>query len=100
MAPIRGRWSSAAAVSRKASSRKFVQIFLGEKILQRGGGAVGGINLSQLQPFAQFLGGQVNVHNLVGLQHEAVGHALAHVHARRAQHRVVQAFEVLDVHAP
>ena len=76
---------------------QLVQIVFREKIFQRGGGAVGGINFPLLQPLAQFVGGQINVHNVVGLQHEAVGHAFAHVHARRAQNGVVQAFEVLDV---
>ena len=97
-APMRGRWSSALAVSRRASSRSSFRLFSVKKFSSAAAARSCGINFPQPQPLAQFLGGQINVHDLVGLQHKPVGHALAHVHARRAQHGVVQAFEMLDVH--
>ena len=49
------------------------------------------------EPFLEVLGGQVDVHHLVGLGQHRVGDALAHLDADQFLDRVVQALQVLDV---
>src|SRR5262249_35194071 len=55
------------------------------------------VDLAGAQPLEQVFDGEVEVHDLVGLLEEAVGHGLADGHAGRALDQVVQALEVLHV---
>ena len=57
------------------------EILLGEEIRQRRFDPFLGINFSGLQPLLQILGGQIDVHDLVGFGQDFVGHALLHAHA-------------------
>ncbi len=50
-----------------------------------------------LQALEQILDGEIEVHDLVGLLEEAVGHGLAHLHAGGPLDEIVEALEVLDV---
>ena len=55
------------------------------------------IDLALGEAFQQLLGRQIDEDEVVGFLEHAVGHRLAHLHARDPLHDVAEAFEVLDV---
>ncbi len=55
------------------------------------------VDLALGEALEQFVGREVDQHDLVGLIEHRVGHGLAHAHLGDLQDDVVEAFEVLDV---
>ena len=79
---------------------KFAQVFevgLCEEVFQRGFDAFRGIDFSVAEAFLQVLGGEVDVHHLIGFGENRIGDALADGDADELLNGVVQAFQVLDV---
>ncbi len=74
-----------------------LQVRLLEKILQRGLDPFRRVDLPFQQPFAEILGRQVDVHELVRLAEHRVRNPLADPDVGRLLHDVVEAFQVLDV---
>ena len=56
-----------------------------------------GIYLASFQTFHQLLGGEIDIHHLVGLTEHAVGDAFLHIYTHHLAHLIVQALDVLDV---
>ena len=73
------------------------QIIRAEKVFQREGGAVFFINLSLLHALDQVGRLDIDERQLVRVIENFVGNTLVYVHRRRGIHRVVQAFDMLDI---
>ena len=80
---------------RQLAQRREVRV--AEEVLERPGDLVLRVDLARLEPLDQVLHGEVEVHDLVGLLEEAVGHRLAHRDAGVARDELVERLEVLDV---
>ena len=83
-----------------AAQRQFAQrgqVLRLEEVVHRARGGVLDVDLAFGQPLEQFVGRQIDQHDLVGVFEHRVGHRLAHPHARDLLDDVVEAFEVLDV---
>ena len=83
------------ATQRHLAQRR--EIAFPEEPIHRALRHVGTIDVALLQPLAQLVGRQVDQLDLVGHFQHAVGQRLAHPHAGDARHRIVQAFQMLDV---
>ena len=68
-----------------------------KKLAKRGIDALLGVDLPGTEAFLKVFCGQVDVHDLVGLRDDLVGHAFLHSHARCLLNEIVEGFEVLDI---
>ena len=85
---------------RRAAQREFAQrgeVAQREELLLRELGGLRQIDLAVLQALDQFLGGDVDEHDVVGVAQHDVGHGLAHGDAGDARDDVGEALEMLDV---
>ena len=100
--PSRERYCAAfeptsSATARSASSRSVERLPWRKKLRQRLFDFFRLVNLALLQPRPQFLDRDVNIDYFIGPLQEAVGNGLAHAHAGRTRHGVVERLEMLDV---